>query len=94
MPLHPGDVQKVTATFKKEGVLTNPGVMTLRVREPHSETVDEYVYPHAILENPTTGVFIALIPITTDGQWSGAFIGTDPAPGSEPFTFSAYPLPV
>lgn len=62
-----GDTVRSTATFKVNGVLTDPTGVTLRVKSP-SGTITSRTYPTDISKT-STGTYQADIDLTANGDW-------------------------
>lgn len=74
-----GDRVKLTGTFTNAaGVLTNPTVVTCKVRTP-SGTVTS----HLDAANPSAGVFTKEIEVTEAGMWRFRFEGTGAVKAAE-----------
>ncbi len=69
------------ATFKVNGVLTDPATVTAKVRNPITGTVADYTYPSANLLRDSVGVFRLTGVATDPGRWYYRIVGTGAAAG-------------
>lgn len=86
-----GDVVRVTTTFTKLGVVTDPTTVTFRVKPPSGTLVD-YVYgTDANVAKVSTGVFRVDVDVDAAGTWYVRSIGTGTAEGVEEIAFYVEP---
>lgn len=78
-----GDVVRVTTTFTRLGVATDPTTVTFRVKAP-AGTLTDYVYlTDAAVVRDSLGVYHLDLPVTAAGTWYVRSIGTGAAAGVE-----------
>lgn len=72
-----GQTVRVTAEWKANGALTNPGTVTAKAIDPDGDVTDLTVM------NDTTGKNHADLELTKAGRWWVRFEGTDPVPTAD-----------
>lgn len=77
-----GDTPIVKATFKVDGIETDPGEVTLKVQDPDGD-VQTYTLSGATIVRTGEGVYEKSLSASKPGKWHYRWVGTDPAAGAE-----------
>jgi hypothetical protein len=84
-----GTPVRVIATWKVDGVLTDPTAVILRYRHSTKpETVDTFGEPGSIVVKDSAGTFYADIDPDEPGTWLFRWEGTGPAKGATEGSFT------
>lgn len=74
-PIYIGETITLRATFRANGLPTDPSTVTLKVRDPSGD-VEEYTDGAAELTKENTGVFSKTLSPDKAGTWSYVWEGT------------------
>lgn len=85
---HIGQAVEVTGLFKVGTTPTNPSTITLKVKTP-AGLVEERVFPHPSITNPTTGSFVGLVVPDASGVWYYRWEGTGSCQAADEACFVA-----
>ena len=85
-----GDSVRTSTEFKVASVLTDPTVITLKVKTP-TGTISTYIYNSGdgVIIRDSAGVYRADIVVTAAGTWTYKWIGTGAAAAVEERQFRA-----
>jgi uncharacterized protein YfaS (alpha-2-macroglobulin family) len=71
----PGDTMHLRATFKKDGVPTDPTTIALSIMTP-AGAVTTYTHAAAQITKDATGIYSKDVAVPTEGTWRWRWVGT------------------
>lgn len=77
-----GDTVRLGVTFAVSGTNTDPGTVTLKVKDASGNT-DTYTYALAQITKSATGIFYKDVALDEAGVWRYRWVGTGSAAGAE-----------